>query len=586
MPQERDLTLMDIDERPPDPGLESVKAAIKTALEKARNSPDFRRDLRECEDIIPHMTKNTVSSIFKKCGVQPVDFKSTDLAREALLEYLKKTEDADNRETRRSRGSGHKRNPSDESRHTQDSPRRRNAMSWADMTEENGNNEPIYSRPENQDPISYALRQIVNAIGDSQSAMSEAIGLLQLVADGTDPDGRRIREGLQRIKKHFYTLRGMKNALEVSVALVEGNRDNSPENKNRSHPHHSYAAVTKEARVGSHPSQYPEWKVLKLKANIKKKIEARRSEISKERVAIRCDERSLRLKPADVRGAVNGGTLARRLLKLRGTKESEKEVVEDIRTDRSGNYYVQIFRDKAKEVIEELTSKADEEGTIFLPDLGHWKISPPTKSHTAGKTPVVVHGIPANVNLNQVIDELWLSNKGRWGLDEAADISDHLACPNRLNRKVRSSTSHDMDSRANEKEEDHQIEWLPSKSIKIYVSKEVLNKLTEREGLMYVMFDYNRLRVSDYNEPLKPCLNCGRLGHSVHQCRGQARCAICERQHRTSECQSRISSEPHQDLPKNRERPSTSGNSPRKQSPASHRPPHFHSGRTPRGSYE
>jgi len=74
---------------------------------------------------------------------------------------------------------------------------------------------------------------------------------------------------------------------------------------------------------------------------------------------------------AVVRGAVNGGTLAKRLLKLGGTKESEKEVAEDIRTDRSGNYYVQIFRDKAKEMTKELVSKADEEGTIFLSDLGH-----------------------------------------------------------------------------------------------------------------------------------------------------------------------------------------------------------------------
>jgi len=101
--------------------------------------------------------------------------------------------------------------------------------------------------------------------------MYEAIGLLQLVTDGTDPDCRRVKESPQRIKKHFYTVRGMKNALEVSVALVEKNMDNSPENKKLGHSHYFYAAVTKETCVDSLPNQYPKWKVLKFNANIKKK---------------------------------------------------------------------------------------------------------------------------------------------------------------------------------------------------------------------------------------------------------------------------------------------------------------------------
>jgi len=576
---------MDIDESPPDPGPESVRAAIRTALEKAKNSPDFRRDLRECKEIIPYMSKSTVGDILRKCGAQSTEFRNAEQARERLLEYLKSTEDSEAKQ-RRSNSTGHKRNPSDESWHTQDSPRRRNATSWADMMEENGHNEPIYSKPENQDPISIALKEIVNAIGDSQSALSEAIGLLQLVADGTDPDGRRVREGLNRIRNHYYTLKGMKKALEVSVALAEGNTEDSTENRKLGYTRRTYASVAKNDHFGSSSNQHPEWSVHKSKVNIKRKIAARRAEIAKERTAIRCDERSIRLRPTEIRGAVNGGTLARRLLKLMGTKESEKQVVEDIRTDRSGNYYVQIFKGKAREMIEGFAAKADEEGTVFLSDLGHWKISPPMKSHTAGKTPVVIHGVPTNVNLNQAMDELWLSNKGRWGLNEDADIADHLACPNRLNRKVRSSTSHVMISRANEMGEEQQFEWLPSKSVKVYVSKEVLTKLTEREGLTYVMFDYNRLRVSEYNEPQKPCLNCGRLGHSVHQCRSQARCAICERQHMTSKCPMRLSVEPNKHLSKSGARPSTPTSSPRQHSLAPHSSTHVHFGRMPRGGHE
>jgi len=453
-------------------------------------------------------------------------------------------------------------------RSSQTQKRRTNAEDWAEIQEDEEAREIAL---EMHSPLASAILDMANVMENSCSALSEALALLRLLAKGDHPGRDRLVDGIERITAQHKTLQGSTKALGISVALLKSGAIEEP-NRWPERGKQSFAEMARQSIRQSGASRSTSWHIQRQRTQrTQPRLNTRKLEIAKEKQAMRCDARSLRLKPLAPTGAVNGGTLARRLLEhLDIPGISEKDYVEDIRVDRAGNYYIQLFEGKFEKTAQLLTKKLAE-GNISLRELGRWSLSPPATSNSAGKVPVVVHDIQAKADMQKVIEEIWLSNKGRWGLSDEECSVDHLANPHRLNRRLK---------------EGDMIEWIPSKSIKVYVSKQIYARMTERDGLMFLVYDYNRVRVSDYNEPRKRCDNCGQLGHPIHLCRNKSHCGICEGPHPTSLCPSGFDQGPQRRKSVCEEgfQDSTTS-SPIRQNPLSP-PNHFPSGRMPRGSHE
>lgn len=375
-----------------------------------------------------------------------------------------------------------------------------------------------------------SLSGVCQGLGSIDSSLSENMGLLQLIKNGESPPKNRVSEALRRTESSIALLQGLllglkttvdvlhsknnaNNALSADASPPNGRRETSTRNQvNSNIPRTSYASVVKNSEKPN-PS----------KDTIKRRQQSRKA-ISEERSKIRCDERSVKFRPISANGIIEYGRLARAVGSLLGCGPSTKDLIQQIRLDRYGTYYVQLHEEKASSSIEKLLNLASQDGTILLDDLGKFSIFAPTSSVTLNKRPFVVHGIPMNLEEDQILTEIWSSNRERWNIPGNEDISSYLAKIQRLKRKLP------------KRDNSPGFDWTDSKSVKFFASPEIARYLTH-PNKNFIVFDYQYLSVSPYSTPQKFCDNCGRLAHhNSSTCRLPTKCRFCSGPHCASQC--------------------------------------------------
>lgn len=262
----------------------------------------------------------------------------------------------------------------------------------------------------------------------------------------------------------------------------------------------------------------------------------RRQSIAAHRQSLRCDKRSMKFKATRANGAVQSGVLAKSILKTLKLDESEsagRGIIEDLRLDRFGTYYVQIREKDFENVSSRIVELLNTESILKLEGLGSWLVSPPSESRCAGKRPIIIDTIPFEWSPSQCVEEIWLSNAEMWGLN--LDEKDaHIAEGVRMSRK----------RKPDEPQPKPGQDWIEMKSVKIYVSHQVF-AILQKCGL-YVRFNYSFLSVREYVVKKQQCQRCLQYGsHSAATCRNAAKCVHCGGRHLSTECPSRPRSPEH-----------------------------------------
>ena len=131
---------------------------------------------------------------------------------------------------------------------------------------------------------------------------------------------------------------------------------------------------------------------------------------------IRCDDRSFQLKPVTLKRPRPsfrqlGISRARKLALLHF-----KNIVEDIRSDRGGRFYLQIRADCRKEfktALDRCLIRGHERWNFELEELGTFEVSDPYQSISKGKIPVVIGNVDEEISADAALISIAEQNASR-----------------------------------------------------------------------------------------------------------------------------------------------------------------------------
>eukprot|EP00210_Caulerpa_lentillifera_P007697 g7348.t1 len=410
---------MDKDKLPPDPALVS-RTLLDTIVSEADDSPVFRCSLRERLDIIANLFSRDIRGILRNCQAPKTYFNSDTEAQEALRNYLNLSEKSDETWRISNTKSGAKRQSSlsplveetSSKQRTQNRPT--SSASITDVLDEPNLANSANLQANSALSLAATLRNVNDGLNYTVSALAEATGLLQLVMRAEQPSKERIMESLSRIQLACSATQGLQIGLKACVDVLSllGTVDTmcGPEQaatplktpiKGKTANVTSYASAMKSNRQSSNSKRsFSQDKLTRMK-------------MAEERKKIRCDSRSIRLKPQSINGIINNGILVREICRFLNFKGPERDLIEEVRVDRRGCYYCQVKETFFKETLTRT-----------------WKVSEPVESLSVGKKPIVIYGVSSHIQPQEFATELWESNYHRWGLNSSEKMSDHIAHPN------------------------------------------------------------------------------------------------------------------------------------------------------------
>ena len=210
---------------------------------------------------------------------------------------------------------------------------------------------------------------------------------------------------------------------------------------------------------------------------------------------IRCDDRSFQLKPVTLKGPRPsfrqlGISLARTL-----ALPHLKTIVEDIRSDRGGRFYIQIRADCRKEfetALDRCLVRGHAEWNLKLDDLGTFDVSDPYESLSKGKIPVVIGNVDEEISADAALTSITEQNASRWQLPAAELLCTHVVAPHRLNRRKRDDAGNPTPN------------WIPSRNLKVFISPDLHKKLFDANAAAYASLDYMVLPIRAYTIPSRP----------------------------------------------------------------------------------
>jgi len=486
---------------PPDPNIPN-ECLLRKIVELASPTPDFRTELRIVAKQLDFMPEEGLQEVVRRCGINIKDYGPDSGYAKAIASWLEDFRRYDEQFMEKNFHAGAKRKPSKklEGQTSKPSssklgemdferrmPEDNSAKSEEDTMEVDSSRnskridqsimEKSAQTPQSFDSI---LLKLYQANERTCSTLTECLGLLQLAHQGSGPDKFRCGEALYKIKERLAELEGIQIGLSL-VNNCQATQQVSDVERNRN----------RNSFVSSIPSQQPRPSyatVASMNTNSNSSFakrnsqrELRRQSISAQRLAIRCDSRSIKFKAVKATGAVQSGILAKSILKTLGLDSSRtKKVIEDIRLDRFGTYYVQIHQSEYDSVSAKLTEVLNSESMMNLDGLGRWSVLPPSVSRCAGKRPVILDTVPLTWSPSQCVNELWLSNAENWGLNcsDPKEKELNLSEGIRLNRR----------RKPNEPQQKPGQDWIETKSMKLYVSHSVFALL--KKSNFVVRFDF------------------------------------------------------------------------------------------------
>ena len=435
--------------------------------------------------------------------------------------------------------------------------KRKTPVEWSDETLESlvmhpTRRQPSMSRPatppvtKNDLPVKgfpAVLQQISNELEKDDTLKTQLVGLLQNLLSGVQPPKKLLQETLNVLTSSKNSMHGLKLGLDLSIETMKAHGtpcvQSSLPPRARENPRPSYASIAR-AHVPE-PVRAPP------------RRPTARNELAAMRHAIRDDARSVKLRSVKADGARPPGIIANAIAKLIDVSMPTNKIVEDVRCDSRGTTYVQLFTEGFETRLKTLLNKTDSNQVIDLGDAGYYTMSEPTKCEVAGMAPIVISGVKSSHSPAQIATEIWEMNATRWGLSNER-CAQHIAGISRLNRRVRPRDGEDKSPNPT---------WVPSKSIKMFVSRDLLRAMATPEERYLIRYEYEFLEGRPFNKPLRVCENCGTLAeHDARACRRPPRCNICHGNHRSADCKRNIPFAPNMPSGSVRDTPRSKARSP------------------------
>jgi len=313
---------------PPDPNIRDERLLGKI-VEYANPTPEFRCELRQCSVQLQFMAEKGIAEVLRRCriptGGKRSKLKGADLIIAWLEEYRKQDEKV--MEMKNAPGSKRKpytsienktpkANPSMENSASVETPKpesisansrnTRNAV--LPQTVEGMQTEVAREHRENQ-PFGSVMEKLSQVNDRTSTLLMECLGLLQLAHKGESPDKFRCGEVLTKIEQRLAEIHGV----QLGISLL-GCAQSSPTSNTSFLTHSETLQGTPEVTIPpQRRSTYASVTATASGSNNKQR-DLRREKISAHKRAIRCDERSFKLKPLNGNGAIRSGLIARGFL--------------------------------------------------------------------------------------------------------------------------------------------------------------------------------------------------------------------------------------------------------------------------------
>ena len=195
---------------------------------------------------------------------------------------------------------------------------------------------------------------------------------------------------------------------------------------------------------------------------------------------IRCDERSFHLCPVSLKGDRPSfrqlGISLERKLKI----QNLEACIEDIRSDQGGRFFIQIrddYRKSFEKALDRSLECTDARWNLELEDLSTFEVNNPHTSPTRDKIPVVIGNVDTDIEAEAAIEAIVEQNAARWNLPSTELLDSHLAPPHGLNRRKRDAFGQPLS------------DWIPSRNLKVFVSKALHEKLFAEHKSQYAKLD-------------------------------------------------------------------------------------------------
>lgn len=523
---------------PPDPNIPDEHLLGKI-VEFASPTPEFRCELRKCTEQLEFMAENGVAEVIRRCqiptGGKRTKLKGVDLVVTWLEEYRK--QDEKYMEKKNVPGAKRKPDASLENKTPKAIPSTENSTALeTEMPETfsansriipnetpiqsvNGTQAEVASEHRESHSLESVLANLSQVNDRTCTLLTECLGLLQLAHKGVCPDKFRCGEALAKIEQRVAEIQGV----QIGISLL-GCVKSSPPLNTTSFNKANTLQSTAEVSIPPHRRSTYASVTATSSGFSNKQRDIRREKITAHKLALRCNERSFKMKPMNANGAISSGIIARGFLETLGL-QNRRGCVQDVRLDRFGCYYLQIKEDVFQEVSDAIQKAINVEGLLNIKGVGLFRVSPPSKSRVSGKRPIIVNTVPHSWSVSQATDEIWLSNFDMWGYNESSK-EDHLAEGIRLNRRLKPHELSETPESVNP--------YVPTKSLKIYVSHQTYSQIM-KDG--FLRFDYNFLGVRDFKEKPRTCSRCLMVGsHTADSCRNAPKCGRCGGRHITKDC--------------------------------------------------
>ena len=489
---------MEREKGPPDRRKPSQQMLID-AVRFACHQPKYRCALRKDVVVLEYLDVLNLNAILAACDIDKRMCSGADDARGMIRCYLQRHEGADCEWLKRRQAA----NTSQQLEMDVDCDAERDGVQYSavskDESKSESSGEKSKSEPKGTPTSGDSLKHVALVLTAAAEALAAAAQFISSLSEEQQSSTTVVSQLVSSLEK-------------TSAATVEACASLS--SVSRAPKTASYAQVA--SNVPRHDRKVRSVMPKKLTASLR----ATRQQIALEKKNLRDDRRSIKLKPKHPKGALEFGALARAVATQLRADRSDlasrglKEIVEDVRMDARGQYYVQFPGEDLQAFTSCLRKKStrepftDDDRVLTLPDLGDFQLRSPTVAGTAGMTPMVITGIPVDTSPSAIMDELWSANHASWGL-ASADRDKHFAGLSRLQIRHQSANQ-------------SSVEYQDSRSVKIFVSRTVTQNF--KSGVGMVRYEYSHLPIRPFEQPQKLCSQCGAMTrHSAATCRSQKR---------------------------------------------------------------
>ena len=141
---------------------------------------------------------------------------------------------------------------------------------------------------------------------------------------------------------------------------------------------------------------------------------------------------------------------------------------------------------KFEQVLDRCLECAGARWDLELDNIGTFTVNNPYVSSTKDKIPIVIGSVDIDIDPEAAIEAIATQNASRWNLS-ATDLQEsHFAAPHRLNRRKRDPSGQPVP------------EWLPSKNLKVFISKTLHEELLGENKAPFATLDYMVLPIRQF----------------------------------------------------------------------------------------